>query len=172
MGVDFGGQVKSRTAVTISELTDKGTVRRLFHKVYPVGKDITLIDDMTNLMTKFNVQRIIPDDCPAGQYMIKKMIEEKGWNVQPMNFRSEKVAKYGAFRNFLNKGKIVSYQDDELKTEMLAMEFNNGSKNSVIEHAPGYTDDLIDSFVMSSYFFVYEDKGVKMYDYFGDDKDE
>jgi hypothetical protein len=164
MGVDFGGQVKSKTVITISELTSKGIVRRLYHRVYPVGKDITLLDDIAALKLQFNVQRIIPDDCPAGQYIIRIMKDDKGWDVFPMNFRSDKVAKYGAFRSWLNKGKITSYPDTILQTEMLALEFNNGSRNSMIEHAPGYSDDLIDSFLMSTYFFVEDEGRVKVFD--------
>ena len=50
-----------------------------------------------------------------------------------------------------------------LKVEMLAMEFNNGSRQSVICHAPGYTDDLIDSFIMSCYYFVEEENKVEFF---------
>jgi hypothetical protein len=164
MGVDFGGQVTSKTVVTITELRDDGIIRRLFHRVYPVGQDLSLLDDIGGWLKDFNVQRIIPDDCPAGDFLIRTM-KEKGWNVLPMNFRTDKVKKYGAFRSMVNKSKVISYDDDALKTEMLAMEFSQGSKQSVIQHAPGYTDDLIDSFVMSSYFFVQEDGGVKTFEW-------
>jgi hypothetical protein len=34
----------------------------------------------------------------------------------------------------------------------------------LIQHAPGYTDDLIDSFLMSAYFFLVEDDGFKFWD--------
>lgn len=164
LGVDFGGQVTSRTVLTISTLMKDGVIVRLYHRVYDVQKDLSLLDDIEYLMKKFNIQRVIPDDCPAGDFLIRIM-EEKGWNIQRMNFRSEKVKKYGAFRAALNKGKVQSYTDADLKTEMLSMEFNNGSTQSKIQHAPGYTDDLIDSFVMSAYFYTNEDESVKVFDY-------
>ena len=164
MGVDFGGQTISKSVITITECDEEGTVRRLYHKKYDVGKDSGLLDDMAALQKDFNIQRIIVDDCPQGDYLTRDMIE-RGWNVTPMNFRSEKVKKYGAFRATLNRKKIVSYQDDDLKTEMLALEFGNSSRNSIIQHAPGYTDDLIDSFLMSTYFFVQEEGGVEFYDW-------
>jgi hypothetical protein len=63
----------------------------------------------------------------------------------------------------LNRGRIQTYVDDALKTEMLSMEFSQGSKQSVIKHAPGYTDDIIDSFVMSAYFFVDVEAGVEVF---------
>lgn len=168
MGIDFGGQVTSRTVITISAMNDRNQIKRIYHKAYEVGKDLSLIDDVADLLKKFNIQRIIPDDCPAGYHLIRVMKEEKGWNVQPMNFRADKVKKYGAFRTSMNKGKIQSYKDDLLKTEMMAMEYSDGARQSVLMHAPGYTDDLIDSFVMSTYFMVEEENTFKTFDYFED----
>jgi len=164
MGVDFGGQVTSRSVITISALDDEGKVHRLYRRAYQVGKDNNLIADIDDLRSRFNIQRIIPDDCPQGDYLIREM-EDRGWNVQRMNFRSEKIKKYGAFRSSLNRGDIISFDDDELKTEMLALEIAEGSRQSKIQHAPGYTDDLIDSFIMSCYFFVQEEGGFKVFDY-------
>lgn len=164
MGVDFGGQVKSKTVVTISELDGENRARRLFHHAYPVGDDLSLLDDIARWRKDFNIQRTIVDDCPAGDFLTRQM-EEKGWDVTRMNFRAEKVKKYGAFRSTLNKGLIVSYVDEALKTEMLAMEFSQGSKQSLIQHAPGYSDDLIDSFVMSVYYYIQDEGGLKFFDY-------
>lgn len=164
MGIDFGGKVKSRTVITISQLTEEGIAERVYHRSYEVGEDEYLIEDVVDLMKQFNVQRVIVDECPAGQYLIPKM-KDKGWEVIPMNFRSEKVKKYGAFRSWINKGKIHSYEDDELKTEMLAMENTPSSRQSVIQAAQGYNDDLIDSFVMSTYFFVEDETGIEFYEW-------
>jgi hypothetical protein len=162
MGVDFGGQVNSRTVVTISAFRDGKTVR-LFHQAYPVGQDLSLLSDIEELKTRFNIQRIIPDDCPAGDFLIRTM-KEKGWVLHPMNFRSDKLKKYGAFRAALNRGEIESYRDDELKVEMLALQFEHGKVNSVIHAAPGERDDLIDSFVMSAYFYLVDESDFQVYD--------
>jgi hypothetical protein len=169
MGVDFGGQVTSRTVITISTVDKENNINRLYHRTYEVGKDLGLLEDIAELLKRFNIQRIIPDDCPQGDFLIRQMIE-KGWSVTPMNFRSEKVKKYGAFRAALNRGQVKSYVDDELKTEMLALEFKEGTKQSLIQHAPGYTDDLIDSFVMSAYYYIQDDNSFKFWDL--DDVDE
>jgi hypothetical protein len=165
MGIDFGGQVKSKTVVTISRFDpETGTVLRLYHKDYPVQQDLTLLDDVTDLLKRFNVQRIIPDDCPAGDFLIRTM-KEKGWNVHPMNFRSDKVKKYGSFRSLLARGKIKSYPDDALRIEMLSMEFSNSRVQSIIQHAAGYSDDLIDSFLMSVYFYLEDNSGFRFYSF-------
>jgi hypothetical protein len=163
MGIDFGGQVTSKTVVTIARQDDAGHIQRLYCRSYEVGGDLSLLDDIADLLTRFNIQRIIPDDCPAGDFLIRTMID-KGWNVYPMNFRTDKVKKYGAFRAALNREEMTSYEDSNLKTEMIALEQTEGNKQSYIMHAPGYTDDLIDSFVMSCYFFVQEDDGFNYYD--------
>jgi hypothetical protein len=163
LGIDFGGQVISRTVVTISALGEDGIIRRLYHKTYEVGKDLSLLEDITELKRRFNVQRIIPDECPAGDFLIRKMIE-LGWNLTPMNFRSEKVKKYGAFRAKLNRRLIKSYIDDSLKVEMLALEFANTTRNTIIQHAPNYTDDHIDSFLLSTYHFIIDDDSFNYFD--------
>lgn len=157
LGIDFGGQVKSRSVLTISCMNEETKqVTRLYRRTYPVQGDLNMLSDIEDLMKRFNIQRIIPDDCPAGMHMILEM-QNRGWNVHPMNFRSEKVKKYGAFRSTMNRGKIQSFEDPELRTEMLALEFGNTSTQSKIMAPPGYNDDLIDSFVLSCYFFVTEE---------------
>jgi len=162
MGVDFGGQRTSKTVITISELTEDNVIRRLYKKVYEVGQDDGLIDDIANLKKDFNIQRIIVDDCPQGDYLIRKM-KDKGWDIQPMNFRQEKVKKYGAFRSAVNRERVKSFEDEILKTEMLALEFGQGAQSSVIKHAPGYSDDEIDSFLMSTYFFIEDEDAVTFF---------
>lgn len=164
MGVDFGGQVKSRTIITITQYMDNGDIVRLYDKGYEVGKDTELVNDIKELKKRFNIQRIIVDDCAAGQVFIRQM-EDEGWEVHPMSFRSDKVKKYGAFRVALKRGRIKSYLDEELKTEMLALEFTPGSRQSNIQHAPGYSDDLIDSFLMSTYFFIEDEDSTTFFDW-------
>jgi hypothetical protein len=157
IGVDFGGQVKSRTVITISTMIENKIIR-LYHKVYNVGEDNNLMNDLCEIMLKFpNWDRIIPDECPQGDYMIRDM-RTRGWNVHPMNFRTWKTKKYGAFRSKLKKHQISSYKDDVLKVEMKALELQNTVLQSNIMAPRGYTDDLIDSFVMSSFFYL-EDAG-------------
>lgn len=165
LGIDFGGQVKSRTVVTISTLGEDGKVKRLYHHAYQVGQDLSLLDDVADLMRRFKIERVIPDDCPAGDFLIRTM-REKGWNVHPMNFRAEKVKKYGGFRAAMNRGELQSYDDNELKIEMLALQYSHGRVQSVIQHAPGESDDLIDSFVMSCYFYIEDMETLKTFDFY------
>lgn len=159
IGVDFGGAGKSHTVVTISKLNDDGTIERIYHRSYEVDKDITLLEDIEELMTRFNIQRVVVDDCPAGWDRIKQM-EMKYWDVTRFVFRKDKVSKYAAFKDKLYRGKVVSYTDQDLRIEMKALQNSKGSRQSVIQAAKGYTDDLIDSWLISAYNYL-EDQTVR-----------
>ena len=124
---------------------EKGDIRRV--------RDLEIEDNNTFILPRVGA---ITHNCPEGNYRIKEM-ELKGWNVTRMNFRAEKVNKYSAFRGMLNRNRLVTYFDDDLKTEMLALENNPKRARSVIGAPSGYGDDLIDSWVMSCYYFMDED---------------
>ncbi len=160
LGVDFGGQTTSKTVLTLSTVNDDGEVVRIYDRYYSPQKDDNLVDDIRELMKDFVIDRIIVDDCAAGMLFIR-MMENEGWDITRMSFRAEKIKKYGAFRRMLNKGLVKSYVDDDLRTEMLAMEYAGNTRQSYIQHAPGYSDDLIDSFVMSVYYFCEEENDDK-----------
>lgn len=163
LGVDFGAQKSSKTTLTISAYIDERIVR-LWHREYGKGTDLNLVSDIEELMGRFNIQRIIPDDCPAGSFMIEEMIQ-KGWNITPMAFRTWKVKKYGAFRSKMFKGDAVSYDDDELKKQMKALRNSEHTKQSYIQAAKGYNDDLIDGWVLSSFHFLHTDDRVKFHEW-------
>jgi hypothetical protein len=160
--IDFGGKVRSRTVVTLSYFNEENKAVRLYDKVYEPNTDENLVEDLKELKTRFNIQRFIPEQCAQGDYIIKQMIQ-LGWDVHPVDPKAEKVKKYGAFRSMLNRGEIISYEDEDLRQEMLALEYSSHRRNSIIEHAPGYYDDRIDSFMYSCYFYLQEDTGIKTY---------
>jgi hypothetical protein len=152
LSIDFG-MVESHTVLTVSRLNEKGVIERIYSYRYGFGKEDSLIEDIELLMKRFNVQRIIPDNCPEGYSWIQEM-EKKNWNVKPMKFRSDKVKKYVAFRSWLRQRKIKSYKDNDLKKEMYALQEEETIRSTKIRKPYGGTDDLIDAFVMSCYFFL------------------
>lgn len=164
LGVDFGGQKTTCTTLEIATMDEEtGVIRRLFNHKYKVGEEnTTLIDDIEDLMSYFNIQRIIVDECPAAMSFIHIMEKEKGWNVIRMSYRRDKVRKYGAFRVKLYKGLIQSYPDSELRDEMTGLENSETSTQSRIRPGRNSTDDMIDAFVQACYFYVEdENKGVR-----------
>jgi len=162
--IDFG-MVNSHTVITISRLNDEGHIERLYHYRYPFGEDNNLIEDLEGLKERFKIERFIPDDCAQGFHTIQKM-NEKGWNVKPMNFKRDKVSKYTEFRSWLRQGKIHSYKHKPLEVEMKALQEEETPRTTKIHKPMGGTDDLIDSFIMSCYFYLSVKKqGLKVYDW-------
>jgi hypothetical protein len=152
LSVDFG-MVNSHTVITICHIDNDDVVHRIYHYRYDFGKDDNLIDDIASLMQRFNVKRIIPDNCPEGYNWIQEM-EKRGWNVKPMTFRRDKVSKYFAFRSFLRQKKILSYKDKVLEQEMVSLQEEETVRSTKIYKPYGGTDDMIDSFVMACYFYL------------------
>jgi len=162
--IDFG-MVNSHSVITISRLNKEGKIERIYHYRYTFGEDDKIMEDLAVLKERFNIQRFIPDDCPQGYHTIQKM-EEKGWNVKPMNFKRDKVSKYTEFRSWLRKEKIKSYKDLVLDIEMKTLQEEETPRTTKIHKPAGGTDDLIDSFVMSCYFFLEnEGRGLKVYEF-------
>lgn len=165
MGIDFG-MVNSRTVITISRYCDDDVIRLIYHYIYPYGTDNSLVLDVKELVKRFNVQRVIVDNCPEGYHFIQLMKEE-GLNLKEMTFRKEKVAKYGQFRAKLYSGKIKFYRFEELSAEMKAMEEEETVRSTRISKPSGGTDDIVDSFVMSVYYFIEDNNKLKFYDWDG-----
>lgn len=155
LGIDFAGSANGHTTFTVARYDEEtDTVVRLWHKRFDKGATIDFIAEVKAVMRNFNIQRIIPDDCPAGFHHINQMTKDMGWNVTPMQFRTWKVKKYGGFRALLAKKRIVSYPDEFLKEEMLSMEYSQSTKQSYIQPSMGKTDDLIDGFVMAAFHYL------------------
>jgi len=154
VGIDFGGSSSSHTVITVSKYDeDTERIERVWHKRYDVKKDLSLMDDLKLVRDTFNVQRFIPEECPAGDYYINKM-EQLGWNVEPFNPSRKKANVYSSFQTMMLQGRVFSYEDDLLKEEMKALEKEQTRRTTRI-HAPrNYNDDMIDSWVLSCYFFV------------------
>lgn len=160
IGIDLGGKTTSHTVITVSAYDeDSQEIYRLYSKQYEVDDDDTIISDLEDdIMVRFpNWQRIIYDEAPVATYLIKEM-ERKGWLLEPMPFRTYKVKKFGVFRSKLNRHEVFSYNDgNNLAEQMNAMEINKGSTQSKITVPKGTNDDLIDSFVISCFFFLEDD---------------
>ena len=160
LGIDFGAKSHSRTVITISRYDeDNGLIYRIYDRVYNVKEDENLVEDIAELMKYFNIQRIIYDDADTGRYVYEEF-HKRGWNAFPMSFRKDKVNKYAALRGLVNTGRVFSYIDEELKTEMMAMENRPARSRTIIGAPPGYYDDKTDSWVCSCFFFLEEDEDV------------
>ena len=158
VGVDFGGTTSSHTVITVSHLGEDGCIRRVWHKRYEINKTDSLFEDLLWVRSSFDVQRWIPDDCPQGWDTIKRM-EKEGFNLHPMNFSRDKLKKFESFKRFLRTGRVKSYEDDVLHGELKNLVAKELRRTTRLEPIGGATDDLVDSFVMSCYFFLNDDVG-------------
>lgn len=164
LGLDVGGQKKSHSVITITTCDDSGMIYRIFHKRYPVQGDDNLLDDIADLLKKFNLTRLVVEKCQITDFLIREM-KNRGWNVYEFEPNREKVPAYSAFRAKLHKGLVKSYLDEDLMVEMKALTQKEGRFTTMIHAPTNYTDDMIDSLVMSAYFYTGEAVGAHPVDF-------
>lgn len=165
VGVDFG-KVVSRTVITVSTLRKKGKeqwVEVLYHYEYPPEKDESLVADIIALQKRYNIQRVIFEECPQSTLHTQNALT-KGINVKMFNPAGEKTKKYVAFRTWLNQGKIHVPNVPELISQMKGMIEEETPRTTKIYHGAGLRDDRVDSFMMSTYFFLEEGRGLRVWD--------
>jgi len=163
MGIDFGFKV-SNTVITITRFGEDKVSRLVFDKVYPPEKDHNMLGDVKELIKKFNVKRIIVDDCAAGSFFIQQAKKE-GLPLHLMSFKRDKQTKYFLFRAKLYQGKIKYYSQTRLLQEMKGMTAVEQQVGTKICKPKGGSDDIIDSFLMSVYYQIEDNKGFKLYNY-------
>ena len=74
-----------------------------------------------------------------------------------MGFKSEKIAKYMAFRKALKQQKIQYYKNAQLVAQMKSLQQIEGPTSTRIEKSSGGRDDYPDSFLLSCYHLIEED---------------
>jgi hypothetical protein len=166
VGVDFG-KVVSRTVITISALRktkDSSYVQVLYHYEYPPEQDESLVEDLKALHKRFNIQRIVFEDCPQSTLHTQNAVRD-GLNIKMFNPAGEKSKKYMAFRAWLYQGRIHIPNIPELIKDMKGMIEEETPRTTKIYHGAGLRDDRVDSFMMSTYFFTEERTGLRVWDY-------
>jgi hypothetical protein len=162
LGIDFGIK-RCRTVLSVCGL-DGGVVRLLYQFVYPEGsEDHSIVDDVVDLSRRFNLVRVVSDDCPQGHGTNQALVG-RGFNVELFNFRSdqskgERGRGYYLFRSALCAGKVGFPLDRDLVGEMKGLEEEQKSMFVSIRAPPSLRDDRIDSFMMAALFFVRVDDG-------------
>lgn len=154
LGIDFG-MVHSKTVLTICSFNGE-KISLIYDYIY-MNDDSTLVQDAKALQERFNIQKIIVDDCPEGHYAIQQL-ENLGVQITRMNFRGEKVKKYFALRKAFKKKKIVLYKNPELIAQLKALQQIETPMTTKIQKPYGGRDDYPDSLVLSTYHFTEEDE--------------
>lgn len=165
LAVDFG-KVHSRTVISISALIkdqEGERIRLLYEYEYPPGKDLSLVEDIELLKARFNVQRVIFEDCPQAEAH-RQMAEKKGWNLVMFNPTRDKVKKYFSLRSWMSQGKVMMPFSQELETQMKGMIQEETPRHTKIYHGAGLRDDRVDSFMLSTIFFTEKRSGFRVID--------
>jgi hypothetical protein len=165
-GIDYG-VTKSKTVITLSYYDrERDDVILAYQHAFVAGYDNSnLRRDLINLEARFKIVNYVVDDCPQGQDITNWLLKE-GRVVTPIYFGKEKVGMFWRFKAALNKrhdddGPRVRYPlVNELISEMLALQQKDSKRTTgaLIEKPQGGSDDRIDSFVLSTYPFLIEEK--------------
>lgn len=164
IGVDYGG-VNSETCITVVTKANNKVIL-----LYQWGKaefDYNLLMDdswensFSNLKKRYNIEKIMADDCPPAIQSIQ-WLENEGYPVEKFNFRSDQMAGernrgYYLFRNFLKKGKINYPNNKKLLAQMKTIQETQMEITTRIKAPKNYRDDRIDSFMMACHPFLRED---------------
>ena len=157
LGIDYGLTI-CHSVLTISTC-EKGVIRPLFQYAYPLSSDDNLIvKDIDDLALRFNIVKIIPDDCPQGN-SINQHLVNRGYDVEPFNFRSDQASGernrgYYQLRQALNSGRVIMPRIPELITELKQLQEIKLAINVKICKPTGGHDDRADSFLMSCIPFL------------------
>jgi len=141
--IDFGGSTTSRSVITVVKY-DKANNRyiRLYHKRYPVGGDSELMADILDISRRFpNIIKWYVDSQGGGSAFYS-WFKKKGFNYKEVVFRGQKADFYRLFKQACFQYRIKSYYDPDLQEEFLNF-------TGDLKPEKGYTDDMIDSFVMA-----------------------
>lgn len=161
-GIDYG-MTEARTVITLCTKIDE-IIYRVYYKEFESGWDINgVIPFMTGLKDRFNISKIIVDDCPQGDAVNKKMME-MGWNIELFDFHTKKIETYCAFRQKLNKGEIKMAYDAETECQFLEMQQEESKTGKLMIHKRrSGRDDICDSMILSSSHYLRTNENIGCY---------
>lgn len=167
MGIDFGKMV-SRTVVSITCLEkhdDEKKIRLLYQYEYgsEKGTGADLVEDVGVLLKKYNVQRIVVEDCPQSAFFQQACVKH-GWRMTLFNPTADKNKQYGLFRAWLRQGKVRFPNVPDLVQQMRGLICVQLPTRERIEHGAGLKDDRIDSFMLSSYHQTEKESRLRVLD--------
>jgi len=155
-GIDYG-MTQARTVITLVTQIE-GFIYRAYFKEFPSGWDINgVIPFMEGLRDRFNISKIVVDDCAQGDSVNKKMIE-MGWNVDLFDFKKSKIEAFCAFRNKINKVPVCEVKmapDKRTEQQFLAMKQEETPQGYLKIHKPKRgNDDIVDSMIMACWHYL------------------
>ncbi len=166
MAIDYGMN-PSRTVITIkTEIDGKfTTINQIrfeadFDENYLM--DETCENSVPNLCKRYNIWKIVVDDCPQGN-TTNNWMDKKGYPVELFNFRTDQTKGdrnrgFYKYRTALRAGKIKYPNIKELIEEMKIIEETKLAINVSIKAPRGSLCDCVDSEMMATMPFLDENE--------------
>lgn len=153
LSIDYG-MTESRTCLALSFEHD-GVIYHAYLKEFERGYDINgLIPFITGLKDRYNIIKMIPDDCPQGDAINKQMIS-LGWPIELFDFHTKKIQTYVAYRSRMNKGEVSLPYDSETELQFLEMQQEESNMGNLKIHKPrSGRDDRVDTLMMGASPFL------------------
>ena len=159
-GIDFGW-TDSRTVVTLTWKDPSDDIIKLIHIKRFDSKTVgdSVFNHLEFLENTYNIVSYVVDDCTQGKDFVDKL-KKKGKSVIEFDFhthKGDKISTYIKFKSKMNNGFIKFPENRILIREMkeLLSEETRIGKPSIHKPRRG-SDDIIDSFVMSTFPFLNE----------------
>jgi len=151
--IDYGMTV-ARTVITLCVEVDS-IIYRIYYKEFEAGWDTNgLIPFMEGLLDRYNITKIVVDECPQGDSINKQMIN-LGWPIDLFDFHTKKLPNYVAFKIRMNRNEIKMKQDTETELQFMEMIQEESKTGKLKVHKPSTgRDDIVDSFIMAAYPFL------------------
>ena len=154
VGIDLGWN-ESRTVVTITwKDPNDGIIKLLDYKKFDAHTNSDVILNYLDfLKSVYNITVLIVDNCIQAKDFINEL-EKKGWYVKEFDFhtmKGDKIPNYIKFRSNMNSGLLKFPKFPDLINEMKELVQEETKLGIPSIHKPRRgSDDIIDSFVMSS----------------------
>lgn len=154
IGIDYG-VTTALTVVTVTTFVE-GMIQILFQRAFPPGWDINkLLDDsqedgIPDLMKRYSVHHLVPDDCAQANSSITLM-KNKAWPVQEFSFQNvtDKNRAYYTFRNLMRAGKLKCYPNEEFLRDCRGIQEEIKIRHVIIGKSGSSKDDRVDSAILS-----------------------
>jgi len=148
LGIDWGGSLKSETAIVITEWTTNQAdkPKTIYIKHYPVGDDLLYLEqDLKNISKAYNVKWVIPDN-KGGRWMIPTLENIFGKHkLEQFNFTTDKKEGYELLRQAIIDKTIQTPAHTELIKQIKTLNEKLKPANAIAK------DDVVDAWMMAMY---------------------
>jgi phage terminase large subunit-like protein len=158
VGLDFGDTHSRTVATIVRPFKDDNNVARvklIYHKEFEAGyNNANIVAWMKNMALRFNIKKIIADDCVGGKVPIN-LLKDARFVVEGFQFSKSKEEGYELFKNAILNETIQMYEAPDIAGQIKALNAIELPSGRIAVRKPtGGRDDICDSFMMACYPFI------------------